>query len=267
MARTKKTQIQEDMTQAINEAINTPVGEYLCEVAGRLGISETDLKERLAAKLDNDDALDWDIIAPDYQPLVEAIQRDLESEASVRRLTPPQEETPQLPPQPTELALVEEEAPKPPKKGKQKSTRLTKNRVDAIQQTIQDTVTLEDGIHETELNVATQEGIQDGGQIATTYLVAKQVTENKIRKEAAKRRVAKTIQKTAKQQNFNPLAVLQKHGLNPTADDLQELNELATPALGTVGNATGEILSNSWANGLQIDCSDLTSLMSDAWSD
>ena len=253
-----------DNTMTVNDAINTPLNFQFDETAEKLGIGEPQLRERLEAKLDNADVHTWDTIPHEHQPLVEVIARDLESEASVRRLTPEQE-TPQLPAQPEPPLL--EDAPKPAKQSKRKSTGLTKNRVNAIQQTIQDTVTLEEGIHTTELDVATQEGIQDGGQIATTYLVAKQVTENKIRKEAAKRRVAKTIQKTANQKDFNPLAVLQKHGLNPTSNDLSELNDLATPAMGTVGNATGEILSNSWMNGLQIDCSDLNSLMSDAWSD
>lgn len=265
MARKSSTKTTETPTEQMMNAIDTPINLEWSATAEKLNTSIPDLQERVSAKLNDSTVFAWDNLPIEHEPLIEQIARDLESEASVRRLQPQPEETPQLPAQPEPPVL--EDAPKPAKQSKRKSTGLTKNRVNAIQQTIQDTVTLEEGIHTTELDVATQEGIQDGGQIATTYLVAKQVAENKIRKEAAKRRVAKTIQKTAKQKDFNPLAVLQKHGLNPTADDLQELNELATPAMGTVGNATGEILSNSWANGLQIDCSDLNGLMSDAWSD
>ncbi len=86
MARLNGKKTQQDSNQAIAEALNTPTGEYLTEVAERLGISDTDLKERLAAKLDNDDPLDWDVIAPGHEPIIEAIARDLESESSVRRL-------------------------------------------------------------------------------------------------------------------------------------------------------------------------------------
>lgn len=262
----KSTKTTENIVTALDEALDTPLNLDWQETAEKLGLTIPELQERMSAKLDAT-VFSWLNIPHEHEPVIEAVARDLESESSVRRLEPQQEA--QLPPvQPEPPILQEEEAPKQlAKQGKRKSTGLTKQRMNAIQKTVQDTVTLEEGIHTTELDAATTEGIQDGGQIATIYLVAKQVAENKIRKEAAKRRVAKTIQKTAKQKDFNPLAVLQKHGLNPTADDLAELNELATPAMASLGNASGEILSNSWANGLQIDCSDLNALMSDAWSE
>ena len=86
-------------TMSINDAINTPLNFQFDETAEKLGIGEPALRERLEAKLDNADVHTWGTIPYEYQPLIDAIARDLESEASVRRITP-QEETPQLPVQP-----------------------------------------------------------------------------------------------------------------------------------------------------------------------
>lgn len=89
-----------DNTMTVNDAINTPLNFQFDETAEKLGIGEPQLRERLETKLDNADVHTWNTIPHEYQPVIDAIARDLESEASVRRLTPPQEETPQLPPQP-----------------------------------------------------------------------------------------------------------------------------------------------------------------------
>jgi hypothetical protein len=115
-------------TQQINEALNQPTGEYLCEVADRLGITDSDLKERLAAKLDNDDPLDWDVIAPEHQPVIDAIARDLDAERSTRKLEP-QAEIPQLP-EATEPPIVQDE-PQPTKRRgrpRRETTALTQTK-------------------------------------------------------------------------------------------------------------------------------------------
>lgn len=271
MAR-KSTKTTENLREPIMNAIDTPVNLEWGATAQKLNTSIPDLQERVSAKLNDSTVFAWDNLPVEHEPVVEAIARDLQSEASVRPLnaqqTPqvPAEVSPPPPPAVAEIPLLEEE-PEPPSKQKRKSTGMTKSRKSGVQKLTDDTVMLEEGIHETELNLAAQEGIQDGAQIETAYLVAKRVTRNNVRKEAAKHEVARVVQKTARQKDFNPVALLEKHGLKPASEDLEELNQLVTPAVEMVGNATGEILDNSWVNGLTIDCSNLNDLMSDAWSE
>lgn len=249
----------------ISQALNATLEQTIEEAALTLGIDPFRLQELFVERLGIEEPMTWLTVPFQHEALFGEIKRGLESEASVRRFDIPAEPIAELSAkqEPEELPIIQDE----PQPKRSKGGKLTQKRTGAIQETLQDTVTLEDGIQTTELDIAASEGIQDGGQLATTYLAAKQVTENKIRKDAAKRRVAKTLQKTAKQKDFSPLEVLQRHGLNPTSDDLEELQALATPVMGMVGNASSEILTNSWMNGLSLDLTELNDLLSDSWSD
>jgi hypothetical protein len=183
MARINSEKTQQDSTQAIAEAISTPTGEYLTEVAERLGISDTDLKERLAAKLDNDDPLDWDVIAPEHQALVEAIARDLESESSVRRLeeTKPLPESSQMP---LDLPILEEPEQQPKKRSKRQSTALTKKKKEALKSSDQNSQKLAASDVQVKQALHVRKGQKSGAQLATLELAAEDVTYRKIKGEA-----------------------------------------------------------------------------------
>src|ERR671933_2664470 len=105
----------ESTMSAINEAINTPVNFQFCEVAEDLGIGEAELRERLEDKTGSAEVHQLDSIPVDWEPAIKAVNRDLEAEASVRRLNAATEPPiPQV--QAQEPPLVEEE-PKPKKRG------------------------------------------------------------------------------------------------------------------------------------------------------
>ncbi len=132
MARKPLTKTTENTTQAITDALNTPLNLEWDAMAESLNITIPELQERMATKLD-ETVFTWANIPVEHEPLVEAIARDLESESSVRRLTPEPEEAPQLPPQPPIL----EEVPQPKQRGgrlKKQSSDLTKKKSEKLKE-------------------------------------------------------------------------------------------------------------------------------------
>lgn len=113
MAR-KSTKTAENTAQSIADALDTPLNLDWDITAENLNTTIPELQERLAAKLD-DTVFTWANIPVEYQPMVEAIARDLESEASVRRFDIPSEPAAELPPiieaQPKQSSAITESAP------------------------------------------------------------------------------------------------------------------------------------------------------------
>jgi hypothetical protein len=253
MARLNGEKTQQNSNQAIAEALNTPTGQYLAEVAEHLGISDTDLKERLAAKLDNDDPLDWDVIAPEHQALVEAIARDLESESSVRRLeeTKPLPESSQVP---LDLPILEEPAEEQPKKrSKRQSTALTKKKKEALKTSDQNSQKLAASDVQVKQALHVRKGQKSGAQLATLELAAEDVTYRKIKGEALVRKVAQLSSELGSESDFNPIELLQEMGVDPNDQIFQDLREQIEPALGKMESATAEIVENAWVNGIDLE--------------
>jgi hypothetical protein len=97
MARKPSTKTVENTTQAIADALDTPLNLEWDATAEPLGLTIPELQERMAAKLDAT-VFAWANIPAEHQGIVNAIARDLESEASVRRLNAPSETIAELPP-------------------------------------------------------------------------------------------------------------------------------------------------------------------------
>jgi len=97
MPRKAATKTAENTTQAIANALDTPLNLDWDATAEPLGLTIPELQERMAAKLDAT-VFAWANIPAEHQSVVNAIARDLESEASVRRFDAPSETTAELPP-------------------------------------------------------------------------------------------------------------------------------------------------------------------------
>lgn len=248
-------------SQAITEALDTPLEATVFDAAVGMSLTSGELRERLAAKLDNDDPLDWETVPAQHEPLIEQIARDLESEASVRRLTPPQEETPQLPTQP-EIPVMEEE-PKPAKKGR-KSSALTKKKTEAIAKGREASQETQQGVTQTLARLQAQAGIKDAANAGTTYLQAFQATLNQVKGQGLTVLAAEMIRDLNAGSDFNPDDILQDLGITISADTQQALMEQLAPMLGKSQEATAEVLGTAWGNGIDLDAelSHLDSLMS-----
>jgi hypothetical protein len=262
MARSKtSTKTTENPTEQIMNAIDTPVNLEWSDTAEKLNTSIPDLQERVAAKLNDSTVFAWDSLPVEHEPLVDQIARDLESEASVRRLNAATE-----PPisQPQEPPILEEE-PEPQGKliqrTKQPATGLTQKRKGALDKTAKTSKKLGKGLDEAELLVEAQKGRKKGAKKAAVRLVAEEETYNEVLTKAAIQRLADAVGETEEEEEFDPLAYVRQAGSQDVDETLKTAMEKITPVLGKLGEAANEIVDNSYSNGSKLDLSRLEKLM------
>lgn len=257
MARSRKL----NPTQEIAEALDTPIDFDWQDAADSLGLSIPQLQERMATRL-GDIVFAWELIPNEHQPILEAIARDLESEASVRRLGAAIE-TPIPQAQAQEPPLVEDE-PEPQSKlarAKQPATALTQKRKGAIDKTAKTSKKLGKGLDEAELLVEAQKGRKKGAKKAAVRLVAEEETYNEVLTKAAIQRLADAVGETEEEEEFDPLAYVRQAGSQDVDETLKSAMEKITPVLGKLGEAVNEVVDNSYSNGSTLDLSRLEKLM------
>ena len=93
----KSTKTAENTTQAIADALDTPLNLEWDTTAEKLMVSVPELQERMACKLD-DTVFTWGTIPAEHQPVVGAVSRDLDAERSIRSFGEDSEPAAQLPP-------------------------------------------------------------------------------------------------------------------------------------------------------------------------
>ncbi len=248
MARSKKL----NPTQEIAEALDTPIDFDWQETADSLGLSVPQLQERMASRL-GDIVFAWELIPNEHQPAVEAISRDLESEASVRRLNAATE--PPIPqPQAQEEPPILQEEPQPEKKkrSKRSSTALTKKKAEAIQDNRQNASQTQVGIAESLALLSAQEGAQDGANAATAYLHGLVTNMTNVKGQGATVIAAEMLQRTANKSGFNPDEVLEKIGVPLSSQTRETLNDVMAQVLGKAQAATEEVTDTGWGNGYSV---------------
>lgn len=258
--RKSSTKTTENPTEQIMNAIDTPVNLEWSSTAEKLNISVPDLQERVSVKLNDSTVFAWDSLPVEHELLVEAIARDLESEASVRRLQPQPEETSQAQPEPP---LVEDEPESQGKlaRPKRQSSQLTNKRKEAIDKTAKTSKKLGSGLDEAELLVEAQKGRKKAAKKAAVKLLAEEETYNEILTKAAIQRLADAVGETEEEEEFDPLAYVRQAGAQDLDQTLKTAMEKITPVLGKLGEATDEIVDNSYSNGSTLDLSRLEKLM------
>ena len=256
MARKPLTKTVENTTQAIADALDTPLNLEWDATAEPLGLTIPELQERMAAKLD-ETVFTWANIPAEHQPVVDAVARDIEAENSVRRFdipSPPQ----QLPPMAEIPELPEEPQPK---QSKRKSSALTERKTKTLEKATKDAEKLDTGIVKAEQLLRVQKGAKAGAKLATIELLAEESAYNQVKGAALKRKVAALVNELAEEENFDPDELLKEVGLDSIPDTLQNLMEEIAPALGKLDEGTQEVIQTSWVNGLHIDLSHLESLL------
>ncbi|HEY9676320.1 MAG TPA: hypothetical protein V6D11_33060 [Waterburya sp.] len=258
MARSKKN----DATQTITDAINAPTGEFVADIAEKLNIPISELRERLASKLDNDDALDWDVVTPEHLALVDAIARDLDAESSVRRLEATAE-----PPIPTPEPPIVEDEPQPKKRGgrsKKTSTALTQRKFSSLKESDQKAQQLAVSDQQVKVKLHAAKGQKSGAQLATIELAAEDATYRQIKGQALVRKVGQLTSEIASESDFDPIQVLAELGIDSNSEIFEDLRQHIEPALGKLESATAEIVDNAWVNGinLETELGNLENLMS-----
>jgi len=97
MPRKAATKTAENTTQAIADALDTPLNLDWQDTAEKLMVTIPELQERMACKLD-DTVFTWDNIPAEHQPTVDAVARDLDGERSIRSFGEEREPIAELPP-------------------------------------------------------------------------------------------------------------------------------------------------------------------------
>lgn len=248
----KSTKTTEVTMNAIDEAINTPVNFQFCEVAEDLGIGEAELRERLEDKMGSAEVHQMDTIPCEWEVAIKAIRIDLEAESSVRRLnetTEPPIEQVQEPP------IIEEstDAPKAAsKRSKSKSGVITKTRKSSLEKGAKSSQKATDLEQIATATLAAQKGTRKGANLAAIELTAGEAAYQHVKKEGLKRQIAKLAKELEDEKNFDPQEMLAALGIPGLEETETELNDLIEGTLGKLGNASEEILHNSWMNGFDV---------------
>jgi hypothetical protein len=268
---TRKSKI-ENPTDQITAALDTPVNLEWSATAEKLNIPVPEFQERVAAKLNDSTVFAWENLPCEHEPLVEAIARDLESEASVRRLAPQSEEAPQLPPQPP----IQEDEPQPKQRGghlKKQSTDLTKRKSSKLKESDQKAQQLATSDQQVKVALHARKGQKSGAQLATIELAAEDATYRQIKGQALVRKVGQLTSEIASESDFDPIQVLADLGIDSNTEIFEDLRQQIEPALGKLESATAEIVENAWVNGIDlgVDLGNLENLLnsseftSDCW--
>jgi len=259
----KSTKTAENTTQAIAEALDTPLNLEWDKTAEKLMVSVPELQERMACKLD-DTVFTWGTIPAEHQPVVDAVSRDLDAERSIRSFGEEREPIAQLPPVseipelPDELQLqkVDEHAKKEP-------TGLTQTKSEKLKKSDQKAQQLASSDNEVKVKLHALKGQKSGAQLATIELAAEDLTYRKIKAEALVRKVGQLTSEIASESEFDPIQLLAELGINSNSEIFEELRQQIEPALGKLESATAEIVENAWVNGvnLEVELSHLDSLL------
>ena len=249
MTRKSKT---ENPTDQITAALDTPVNLEWSATAEKLNIPVPELQERIAAKLDDSTVFAWENLPCEHEPLVDVIARDLESESSVRRLTPEPEEAPLLPAQPPIL----EDEPQPRQRGghlKKQSTDLTKKKVESLKNSDQKAQQLAASDQQVKVALHARKGQKSGAQLATIELAAEDATYRQIKGQALVRKVGQLTSEIASESDFDPIQVLADLGIDSNSEIFEDLKQQIEPTLGKLESATAEIVENAWVNGIDLE--------------
>ena len=259
----KSTKTAQNTTQAIAEALDTPLNLEWDTTAEKLTVSVPELQERMACKLD-DTVFTWGTIPAEHQPVVDAVTRDLDAERSIRSFGEEREPIAQLPPVseipelPDELQLqkVDEHAKKEP-------TGLTQTKSEKLKKSDQKAQQLASSDNEVKVKLHALKGQKSGAQLATIELAAEDLTYRKIKAEALVRKVGQLTSEIASESEFDPIQLLAELGINSNSEIFEELRQQIEPAFGKLESATAEIVENAWVNGvnLEVELSHLDSLL------
>jgi hypothetical protein len=263
MPRKAATKTAENTTQAIADALDTPLNLDWDTTAEKLMVSVPELQERMACKLD-DTVFTWANIPAEHQPVVDAVSRELDAERSIRSFGEEREPIAELPavadipelPEEMQIQKVDEHAKKEP-------TALTEKKVERLNDSDQNAQKLASSDLQIKETLHARKGAKTGARLATLELVAEDATYRKIKGEALVRKVGQLTSEIAAESDFDPIQLLADLGIDSNSEIFEDLKQLLEPALGKLDSATTEIVENAWVNGvnLEVELSHLENLL------
>jgi hypothetical protein len=259
----KSTKTAENTTQAIADALDTPLNLEWDVTAEKLMVSVPELQERMACKLDNT-VFTWANIPAEHQPVVDAVSRDLDAERSIRSFGEEREPIAQLSPV-AEIPEMSEEMQiqKVDEHSKKEPTALTEKKTEKLKESDQKAQQLASSDNEVKVKLHALKGQKSGAQLATIELAAEDLTYRKIKGQALLRKVGQLTSEMSAQSDFDPIELLAELGIDSNSEIFEDLKQQIEPALGKLESATAEIVENAWVNGvkLEVELSHLENLL------
>jgi len=263
MPRKAATKTAESTTQAIADALDTPLNLEWDTTAEKLSVTIPELQERMACKLD-DTVFTWANIPTEHQLIVDAVARDLDAERSIRSFEEEREPIVGLPavadipelPDDSQLQTTDTHSKKP-------STALTQKKSEALKTSDKNAQKLASSDLQIKQTLHARKGQKSGAQLATIELAAEDLTYRKIKGEALVRKVGQLTAEIAAESDFDPIQLLAELGIDSNSEIFEDLKQQIEPALGKLDSATTEIVENAWMNGvnLEVELSQLENLL------
>jgi hypothetical protein len=260
MARSKKSQSTEVITaeEGMVMILDTPVEKSIDEAAKVVGVAEIRLLEMFSEKLNLPEAMVWETIPTEHEPLLVEFKQQQDVFNSVRQLNEvvePEVNQPETEVQQEIEPPILEEEPQPKKRGgrkKKESTALTKKKAEAIQNNRENATQTQLGVAESLTILSAQEGAQDGANAATAYLHGLVTNMTNVKGQGVTVLAAEMLQRTANKSGFNPDEVLEKIGVPLSSQTRETLNDVMGQVLGKAQSATEEITDTAWGNGYNV---------------
>jgi hypothetical protein len=262
-SRPKKAQTEEIMAseEGMKMILDTPIEKRVDEAAAFVGVAEIRLLEMFSERLELPEAMGWETVPTEHEPLLVEFKNQVEAFNSVRSL---EAVTPSLEAieQPQELPILEEPQEQPKKRSK-RSTALTKKKAESLKNSDQNSQQLAASDVQVKQALHARKGQKAGAQLATIELAAEDLTYRKIKGEALLRKVGQLTSEIASESDFDPIQLLAELGIDSNSEIFEDLRQQIEPALGKLESATAEIVENAWVNGIDlgVELSHLESLL------
>jgi len=262
-SRPKKAQTEEIMAseEGMKMILDTPIEKRVDEAAAFVGVAEIRLLEMFSERLELPEAMGWETVPTEHEPLLVEFKNQVEAFNSVRSL---EAVTPSLEAieQPQELPILEEPQEQPKKRSK-RSTALTKKKAESLKNSDQNSQQLAASDVQVKQALHARKGQKAGAQLATIELAAEDLTYRKIKGEALLRKVGQLTSEIVSESDFDPIQLLAELGIDSNSEIFEDLRQQIEPALGKLESATAEIVENAWVNGIDlgVELSHLESLL------
>ncbi|MBW4549329.1 MAG: hypothetical protein KME25_33710 [Symplocastrum torsivum CPER-KK1] len=260
--RSKKSQEITTAEQGMKMILDTPVEKRIDEAAEIVGVAEIRLLELFSERLELPEAMVWETVPIEHEPLLAEFKNQVEAFNSVRALEFEQEIASEALEKSVEPPILEEPTEQP-KKRSRRSTALTKKKSEALKNSDQNSQQLAASDVQIKQALHARKGQKSGAQLATIELAAEDLTYRKVKGEALVRKVGQLTSEISSESGFDPIQLLAELGIDSNAEIMEELRQKIEPTLGKLESATAEIVENAWLNGvdLPVELSHLENLL------
>jgi hypothetical protein len=252
-SRSKKSQQEITTTEeGMKMILDTPVEKRIDEAAALVGVAEIRLLEMFSERLELPEAMVWETVPIEHEPLLAEFKNQVEAFNSVRSLEPQQEITSEAIEKPVEPPILEEPVEQPKKRSK-RSTALTKKKSESLKNSDQNSQQLAASDIQVKQALHARKGQRSGAQLATIELAAEDLTYRKIKGEALVRKVGQLTSEISSESGFDPIQLLAELGIDSNSEILEDLRQQIEPTMGKLESATAEIVENAWINGINLE--------------